>query len=86
MYVGARVFHNLLSYWDFHAQPFLGFTKNGVNKEKYPLYYISFFIFLFMNLQLSQIFFMLCHYGVWSIDLCEKKVFLTLNIRQQHKT
>jgi len=24
------VFHNLLSYWDFHTQPFLGFTKNGV--------------------------------------------------------
>jgi len=31
MVVGARVFHNLLSYWDFHTQPFLGFTKNGVN-------------------------------------------------------
>jgi len=27
MVVGARragLFHNLLSYWDFHAQPFLG--------------------------------------------------------------
>jgi len=29
------VFHNMLSYWDFHAQPFLGFTKNAINK-KYP--------------------------------------------------
>jgi len=28
------VFHNLLNYWDFHAQPFLGFTKNGVKGEK----------------------------------------------------
>jgi len=26
--------HNLLSYWDFHTQPFLGFTKNGVEREK----------------------------------------------------
>jgi len=33
MVVGA-VFHNLLSYWDFHAQPFQGFTKNGVKREK----------------------------------------------------
>jgi len=29
--------HNLLSYWDFHAQPFLGFTKNGVKREKHPV-------------------------------------------------
>jgi len=27
----------LLSYWDFHAQPFLGFTKNGVKREKHPV-------------------------------------------------
>ena len=31
------MFHNLLSYWDFHAQPFLGFTKNGLKKEKHPV-------------------------------------------------
>jgi len=31
------VFHNLLSYWDFHSQPFLGFTKNGVKREKHPV-------------------------------------------------
>jgi len=35
MVVGARVFHNLLSYRDFHAQPFLGLTKNGVKREKH---------------------------------------------------
>jgi len=29
------VFHNLLSYWDFHAQPFLGFKKNSVKREKH---------------------------------------------------
>jgi len=23
--------------WDFHAQPFLGFTKNGVKREKHPV-------------------------------------------------
>jgi len=34
MLVGARVFHNLLNYWDFHAQPFLGFTKNGVKRDE----------------------------------------------------
>jgi len=34
---GMVVFHNLLSYWDFHAQPFLGFTKNGVKREKHPV-------------------------------------------------
>jgi len=28
---------NLLSYWDFHAQPFLGFTNNGVKREKHPV-------------------------------------------------
>jgi len=28
----------LLSYWDFHPQPFLGFTKNGVKREKHPVY------------------------------------------------
>jgi len=33
----VTVFHNLLSYWDFHAQPFLGFTKNGVKREKHPV-------------------------------------------------
>jgi len=31
------VFHNLLSYWVFYAQPFLGFTKNGVKREKHPV-------------------------------------------------
>jgi len=31
--------HNhLLSHWDFHAQPFLGFTKNGVKREKPHLF------------------------------------------------
>jgi len=36
---GAKMgrFHNLLSYWDFHAQPFLEFTKNGVKREKHPV-------------------------------------------------
>jgi len=37
MVVGDRriwVFHNLLSYWDFHAQTFLGFTKNDVKMGK----------------------------------------------------
>jgi len=41
MVVGARwvrlCIHNLLSYWDFHAQPFLGFTRNGVKREKHPV-------------------------------------------------
>jgi len=38
--MGKKVFHNLLSYWDFGAQPFLGFTKNGVKmkKKKHPVY------------------------------------------------
>jgi len=31
------VFHNLLSYLDFYTQPFLGFTKNGVKREKHPV-------------------------------------------------
>ena len=31
------VFHNLLSYWEFHTQPFLGITKNGLKKEKHPV-------------------------------------------------
>jgi len=38
MVVGAR--HaglSIFSYWDFHAQPFLGFTKNGVKSEKHPV-------------------------------------------------
>jgi len=34
---GLRIFNNLLSYWDFHAQLFLGFTKNGVEREKHPV-------------------------------------------------
>jgi len=36
MVVGARS-NNLLSYWDFHTQPFLRFTKNGVKREKHPV-------------------------------------------------
>ncbi len=24
-------------YWDFHAQPSLGFTENGLKKRKYPV-------------------------------------------------
>jgi len=31
------VFYNLLNYWDFHTQPFLGFRKNGVKREKHPV-------------------------------------------------
>ncbi len=27
----------LLIYWDFHAQPSLGFTENGQKKRKYPV-------------------------------------------------
>ncbi len=26
-----------LIYWDFHAQPCLGFTENGLKKRKYPV-------------------------------------------------
>ncbi len=41
MVVGARrlvwVFQKLLIYWDFHAQPSLGFTENGPKKRKYPV-------------------------------------------------
>ncbi len=41
MVVGARglvwVFQKLLIYWDFHAQPSLGFTENGLKKRKYPV-------------------------------------------------
>ncbi len=33
MVVGAR----LLIYWDFHAQPSLGFTENGPKERKYPV-------------------------------------------------
>ncbi len=31
------VFHKLLIYWDFHAQPSLGFTENGPKNIKYPV-------------------------------------------------
>ncbi len=31
------VFQKTLIYWDFHAQPFLGFTENGQKKRKYPV-------------------------------------------------
>ncbi len=31
------VFQKLLIYWDFHAQPSPGFTKNGPEKRKYPV-------------------------------------------------
>ncbi len=31
------VFQKLLIYWDFHAQPSLGFTENGMKKRKYPV-------------------------------------------------
>ncbi len=24
-------------YWDFHTQPSLGFTENGLKKKKYPV-------------------------------------------------
>ncbi len=27
----------LLIYWDFHAQPSLGFTENGPKNRKYPV-------------------------------------------------
>ncbi len=41
MVVGARrlvwVFQKLLIYWDFNAQPSLGFTENGPKKRKYPV-------------------------------------------------
>ncbi len=31
------VFQKLLIYWDFHAQPSLGFTEKGQKKRKYPV-------------------------------------------------
>ncbi len=31
------VFQKPLIYWDFHAQPSLGFTENGQKKRKYPV-------------------------------------------------
>jgi len=31
-----------LSYWDFHAQPLLGFTKDGVKREKHSILQIQF--------------------------------------------
>ncbi len=41
MVVGADalvcVFQKLLIYWDFHTQPSLGFTENGLKKRKYPV-------------------------------------------------
>ncbi len=41
MVVGARrlvcVFKKLLIYWDFYAQPSLGFIENGPKKRKYPV-------------------------------------------------
>jgi hypothetical protein len=33
----AQQFQKLLIYWDFHAQPSLGFTENGPKKRKYPV-------------------------------------------------
>ncbi len=41
MVVSARrlvwVFQKQLIYWDFHAQPYLGFTENGQKNIKYPV-------------------------------------------------
>jgi len=34
---GWSEYFTICSYWDFHAQPFLGFTKNGVKREKHPV-------------------------------------------------
>ncbi len=31
------VFQKLLIYWDFHAQPSLGFTENGPKNKKHPV-------------------------------------------------
>ncbi len=31
------VFQKLLISWDFHDQPSLGFTENGLKKRKYPV-------------------------------------------------
>ncbi len=40
MVVGARRADLSISqtaiYWDFHTQPSLGFTENGLKKRKYP--------------------------------------------------
>ncbi len=33
----GMLFQKLLIYWDFHAQPSLGFTENGLKKRKYPV-------------------------------------------------
>ncbi len=33
----VRVIKKMLIYWDFHAQPSLGFTENGPKKRKYPV-------------------------------------------------
>ncbi len=33
----SEYFRKLLIYWDFHAQPSLGFTENGPKKRKYPV-------------------------------------------------
>ncbi len=39
--VGARraglSIQKMLIYWDFHAQPSLGFIENGPKKRKYPV-------------------------------------------------
>ncbi len=32
----SECFHKLLIYWDFHTQPSLVFTENGLKKRKYP--------------------------------------------------
>ncbi len=42
MVVGVRrgwseYFKKILIYWDFHAQPSLGFTENGPKKRKYSV-------------------------------------------------
>ncbi len=34
---GLSIKKKLLIYWDFHAQPSLGFTENGPKKRKYPV-------------------------------------------------
>ncbi len=34
---GICVFQKLLIYWDFHAEPSLGFTENGPEERKYPV-------------------------------------------------
>ncbi len=33
----AWVIQKLLIYWDFHAQPYLGFIENGLKNRKYPV-------------------------------------------------